>query len=93
MDEEDSKALKRMNESQEDKAAKKQKLDEDVEELKRHLQLVPNDKDDVYTEATPLALKIEADDQATQTILLGLPKDIYTAVDSCETAQEIWLRV
>nr|GFA55231.1 integrase, catalytic region, zinc finger, CCHC-type, peptidase aspartic, catalytic [Tanacetum cinerariifolium] len=28
---------------------------------------------------------IEADDQAIQTILLGLPKDIYAAVDSCET--------
>nr|GFA16833.1 hypothetical protein [Tanacetum cinerariifolium] len=38
-------------------------------------------------------ITIEADDQAIQTILLGLPKDIYAAVDSCETAQEIWLRV
>nr|GFC43804.1 hypothetical protein [Tanacetum cinerariifolium] len=37
--------------------------------------------------------QIEADDQAIQTILLGLPKDIYAAVDSCETTQEIWLRV
>nr|GEZ08366.1 hypothetical protein [Tanacetum cinerariifolium] len=37
--------------------------------------------------------QIEADDQAIQTILLGLPEDIYDAVDSCETAQEIWLRV
>nr|GEY24786.1 hypothetical protein [Tanacetum cinerariifolium] len=37
--------------------------------------------------------EIEADDQAIQTILLGLPEDIYAAVDSCETAQEIWLRV
>nr|GEU48301.1 hypothetical protein [Tanacetum cinerariifolium] len=36
---------------------------------------------------------IKADDQAIQTILLGLPEDIYAAVDSCETAQEIWLRV
>nr|GEU54117.1 retrovirus-related Pol polyprotein from transposon TNT 1-94 [Tanacetum cinerariifolium] len=36
---------------------------------------------------------IEADDQAIQTILLGLSEDIYAAVDSCETAQEIWLRV
>nr|GFC21346.1 hypothetical protein [Tanacetum cinerariifolium] len=36
---------------------------------------------------------IEADDQAIQTILLGLPEDNYAAVDSCETAQEIWLRV
>nr|GEY54097.1 reverse transcriptase domain-containing protein [Tanacetum cinerariifolium] len=37
--------------------------------------------------------QIEADDQATQTILLGLPEDIYPAADSCETDQEIWLRV
>nr|GEY21531.1 RNA-directed DNA polymerase, eukaryota [Tanacetum cinerariifolium] len=37
--------------------------------------------------------KIEADDQAIQTIILGLPEDIYAAVDSCETDQEIWLRV
>nr|GEV40988.1 hypothetical protein [Tanacetum cinerariifolium] len=49
MDEEDSKALKRLNESKEEKVAKKQKLDEEVEELKRHLQIVPNDEDDVYT--------------------------------------------
>nr|GEU52794.1 hypothetical protein [Tanacetum cinerariifolium] len=37
--------------------------------------------------------EVEADDQAIQTILLGLPKEIYATVDSCETAQEIWLRV
>nr|GEZ30966.1 retrovirus-related Pol polyprotein from transposon TNT 1-94 [Tanacetum cinerariifolium] len=37
--------------------------------------------------------QIEADDQAIQTILLDLPEDIYASVDSCETAQEIWLRV
>nr|GEU61785.1 Gag-Pol polyprotein [Tanacetum cinerariifolium] len=42
-------------------------------------------------ELTKKKLKqIEADDQAIQTILLGLPEDIYAAVDSCETAQEIW---
>nr|GEW22649.1 integrase, catalytic region, zinc finger, CCHC-type, peptidase aspartic, catalytic [Tanacetum cinerariifolium] len=33
--------------------------------------------------------QIKADDQAIQTILLGLPEDIYAAVDSCETAKEI----
>nr|GEY95524.1 hypothetical protein [Tanacetum cinerariifolium] len=45
-------------------------------------------------ELTEKELKqIETDDQAIQTILLGLPEDIYAAVDSCETAQEIWLRV
>nr|GEY35907.1 hypothetical protein [Tanacetum cinerariifolium] len=37
--------------------------------------------------------EVEADDQAIQTIFLGLPEDIYAVVDSCETAQEIWLRV
>nr|GEY20112.1 hypothetical protein [Tanacetum cinerariifolium] len=37
--------------------------------------------------------QIEANDQAIQTILLGLPEDIYAAVDRCETALEIWLRV
>ncbi|GKF87250.1 hypothetical protein Tco_0258127, partial [Tanacetum coccineum] len=37
--------------------------------------------------------QIEADGQAIQTILLGLPEDIYAAFDSCKTAQEIWLRV
>nr|GEV25208.1 hypothetical protein [Tanacetum cinerariifolium] len=36
--------------------------------------------------------QIKAGDQAIQTILFGLPEDIYAAVDSCETAQEIWLR-
>nr|GEV52452.1 hypothetical protein [Tanacetum cinerariifolium] len=57
-EEEDSRALKRISESQEDKAAKKQKLDEEVTKLKRHLQIVPNNEDDVYTEATPLARKV-----------------------------------
>nr|GEV44960.1 hypothetical protein [Tanacetum cinerariifolium] len=45
-------------------------------------------------ELTEKELKqIEADDQSIQTILLGLPEDIYAAIDSYETAQEIWLRV
>ncbi|GJW61988.1 hypothetical protein Tco_0111323 [Tanacetum coccineum] len=37
--------------------------------------------------------KVEADDQAIKTILLGLSKDIYVAVDICNNAKEIWLRV
>nr|GEW87353.1 hypothetical protein [Tanacetum cinerariifolium] len=36
---------------------------------------------------------MDADDQAIQTILLGLPEDVYAAVDSCETTKEIWERV
>nr|GEW95059.1 hypothetical protein [Tanacetum cinerariifolium] len=37
--------------------------------------------------------RMDADDQAIQTILVGLPEDIYAAVDSCEIAKEIWERV
>nr|GEZ18227.1 putative ribonuclease H-like domain-containing protein [Tanacetum cinerariifolium] len=51
-------ALKRINETLEEKVAKRQKLDEEVEELTRHLQIVPNEEDDVYTEATPLVHKV-----------------------------------
>ncbi|GJY18296.1 hypothetical protein Tco_0389787 [Tanacetum coccineum] len=47
--------------------------------------------DDELTEAE--IKQMEADDQAIQTILLGLLEYISAAVDSCETAQEIWLRV
>nr|GEX61956.1 hypothetical protein [Tanacetum cinerariifolium] len=48
---------KRKSESSEKKEAKKQRIDEETEELKTHLKIVPNDEDDVYTEATPLALR------------------------------------
>nr|GEW18673.1 hypothetical protein [Tanacetum cinerariifolium] len=45
-------------------------------------------------ELTEKELKqVEDDDQAIQTILHDLPEDIYATIDSCETAQEIWLRV
>nr|GEX14729.1 hypothetical protein [Tanacetum cinerariifolium] len=37
--------------------------------------------------------RMDADDQAIQTILLCLPEDVYADVDSCETAKEIWERV
>nr|GEZ77471.1 hypothetical protein [Tanacetum cinerariifolium]GEZ91179.1 hypothetical protein [Tanacetum cinerariifolium] len=67
LEEKASRALKRTSESFEEKAAKKQKLDEEVEELKKHLQIVPNDEDDVYTEATPLALKVPVVDYKIHT--------------------------
>nr|GEY45334.1 hypothetical protein [Tanacetum cinerariifolium] len=33
--------------------------------------------------------QIEADDQVIQTILLGLPEDIYAAIDSCEITKDL----
>nr|GEW14848.1 hypothetical protein [Tanacetum cinerariifolium] len=67
LEEEASTAMKRKSKSSEEKAAKKQKLDEEVEELKTYIQIVSNDEDDVYTEATPLALKVPVVDYQIHT--------------------------
>ncbi|GJR05243.1 hypothetical protein Tco_0528227 [Tanacetum coccineum] len=40
----------------------------------------------------PEVKQMEAGDQAIQIILMDILEDIYVVVDSCETAQEIWLR-
>ncbi|GJT11413.1 hypothetical protein Tco_0858455 [Tanacetum coccineum] len=72
--------------------------------LLRYAKSKPNEKLDIpvaetFHEQTDEELtekkvkQMEVDDQAIQTILMGLPEDIYAVVDSCETAQEIWLRV
>nr|GEV73520.1 hypothetical protein [Tanacetum cinerariifolium] len=54
---------KRESKSLEKEITKKQKIDEEAEELKSHLQIVTNDDDDdVYTEATSLASKIHVVD-------------------------------
>nr|GEY70922.1 retrovirus-related Pol polyprotein from transposon TNT 1-94 [Tanacetum cinerariifolium] len=57
MEEEESRALQSVNETPAQKVAKRRKLNEEVEDLKRHLEIVPDEDDDVYTEATPLARK------------------------------------
>nr|GEU38885.1 putative ribonuclease H-like domain-containing protein [Tanacetum cinerariifolium] len=54
-------ALESINETTAQKAAKRRKRNEevkDVEEIKQHLEIVPDEDDDVYTESTPLARKV-----------------------------------
>nr|GEX81501.1 reverse transcriptase domain-containing protein [Tanacetum cinerariifolium] len=58
IEEDENRALQKINETLAERAAKRRKLDEEVEELKRHLQIVHNEDDDVYTEAIPLARKV-----------------------------------
>nr|GEV94999.1 hypothetical protein [Tanacetum cinerariifolium]GEV96087.1 hypothetical protein [Tanacetum cinerariifolium] len=58
IEEDENRALQKLNETSAERATKRRKLDEEVKELKRHLQIVPNEDDDVYTEATPLARKV-----------------------------------
>nr|GFD49701.1 hypothetical protein [Tanacetum cinerariifolium] len=58
MEEEESRAIALINETPSQKAAKRRRLNkeaEDVEEHKQHLEILPDEDDDVYTEATPLA--------------------------------------
>nr|GFD11880.1 hypothetical protein [Tanacetum cinerariifolium] len=38
--------------------AKRRKLNKEVKDLKQHLEIVLDEDDDVYTEATPLARKV-----------------------------------
>nr|GEZ75044.1 hypothetical protein [Tanacetum cinerariifolium] len=56
--EDKNRALQTINKTPVKRAAKRRKLDEEVEELKRHLHIVPNEDEDVYTKATPLARKV-----------------------------------
>nr|GEW76744.1 ribonuclease H-like domain-containing protein [Tanacetum cinerariifolium] len=62
MEEEENRALQTINATPTKKATKRKKLNEEVEELKRHLQIVPNEDDDIYTEATLLARKVHVVD-------------------------------
>nr|GEW85620.1 hypothetical protein [Tanacetum cinerariifolium] len=55
MEEEESRALQSINETPAQKAAKRRKLNEEVKDLKRHLEIVHDEDDDVYTE--PLHLQ------------------------------------
>nr|GEW29638.1 hypothetical protein [Tanacetum cinerariifolium] len=57
MEEEESRALQTINKTPVEKAGKRRKLNEEVKDLKRHFEIVPDEDDDVYTEATLLARK------------------------------------
>nr|GEW73598.1 hypothetical protein [Tanacetum cinerariifolium] len=61
IEEEENRAIASINETPAQKASKRRRLNEeaeDVEELKQHLEIVLNEDDDVYTEATLLSRKV-----------------------------------
>nr|GEX87628.1 hypothetical protein [Tanacetum cinerariifolium] len=58
IEEEENRAIESINETPAQKAAKRRKLNEEVKDLKHHLEIVPDEDDDVYTEATSLARKV-----------------------------------
>nr|GEY50698.1 hypothetical protein [Tanacetum cinerariifolium] len=58
LEEEENRAIQSINKTPAQKAAKRRKLNEEVEDLIHHLEIVPDEDDDVYIEATPLARKV-----------------------------------
>nr|GFB83080.1 hypothetical protein [Tanacetum cinerariifolium] len=54
----ENRALQKINKTPAKRATKRRKIDKEVEDLKRHLKIVPNEDDDVYTKVTPLARKV-----------------------------------
>nr|GEU47029.1 retrovirus-related Pol polyprotein from transposon TNT 1-94 [Tanacetum cinerariifolium] len=58
IEKEENRAIQSINETPAQKAAKRKKLNEEVEDLKRHLEIVPDEDDDVYTKANPFARKV-----------------------------------
>nr|GEZ67574.1 hypothetical protein [Tanacetum cinerariifolium] len=61
MEEEDEEIIKSINETPAQKAAKRRKLNEvaqETEALKKHLEIVHDEDDDVFTEVTPLRRKV-----------------------------------
>nr|GEX67141.1 hypothetical protein [Tanacetum cinerariifolium] len=61
MEKEDEEIIKSINETPVQKAAKKRKLSEEAQEaddLRRNLEIVQDEDDDVFVEATPLAQKV-----------------------------------
>nr|GEV91480.1 putative reverse transcriptase domain-containing protein [Tanacetum cinerariifolium] len=61
IEEEENRAIESINETPAQKATKRRKLNEevkDVKDLKQHLEIVPDEDDNVYIEATPLARKL-----------------------------------
>nr|GEU39413.1 retrovirus-related Pol polyprotein from transposon TNT 1-94 [Tanacetum cinerariifolium] len=84
IEEKENRAVESINETPAQKAAKRRKLNEEIEDLKQHLKIVPNEDDDVYTEATPLARKVPVVDY--QIIQLN-NKPRYKIIRADETHQ------
>nr|GEU90775.1 retrovirus-related Pol polyprotein from transposon TNT 1-94 [Tanacetum cinerariifolium] len=59
MEEEDKEIIKSINETPAEKAAKRRKLHEEDEDLKKQLEVVDDEDDDVFIEATPIGRKLK----------------------------------
>nr|GEY85735.1 hypothetical protein [Tanacetum cinerariifolium] len=87
MKEEDQEVIKRINETPAQKAAKRRKLSEEAQEaedLRKRLEVVDDEDDDVFIEATPLARKVPVVDYQ---IVLTDNKPRFKIIKADETHQ------
>nr|GFA14753.1 hypothetical protein [Tanacetum cinerariifolium] len=87
MEEEDEEIIKIINETPAQKAAKRRKLNEEAreaKELKKQLEIVNDEDDDVFTEATPLGRKVPVVDYE---IVMINNKPRYKIIKAYDTNQ------
>nr|GEU67231.1 Gag-Pol polyprotein [Tanacetum cinerariifolium] len=83
MEEEERIAIQSINVTQAQKAAKRRKLNEEVKDLNKHLEIVPAKDDDVYIEATPHARKQKTLELEIERLLKAVvSQDIMTVVQN-----------
>nr|GEW78364.1 putative ribonuclease H-like domain-containing protein [Tanacetum cinerariifolium] len=87
MEEEENRALQMINETPVEKTAKRRKLNKEVEDLKRHLEIVPNEDDDVYTEATSLARKVPVVDYE----IIELNNKLYYKIIRADGTHQLYI--
>nr|GEU51297.1 putative ribonuclease H-like domain-containing protein [Tanacetum cinerariifolium] len=87
IEEKESRAIATINETPAQKAAKRRKLIKEAKEaesIKQHLQIVSDEDDDVFTEATPLARKVPVVDYP---VILVNNKPRYKIIKADDTHQ------
>nr|GFB98396.1 hypothetical protein [Tanacetum cinerariifolium] len=88
IEEEENRAIESINETLAQKAAKRRKLNEEVEDLKQHLEIVPDEDDDVNTEATPLARNVPVVDYQ----IIQLNNKPHYKIIRADGTHQLWTR-
>nr|GEV91899.1 putative ribonuclease H-like domain-containing protein [Tanacetum cinerariifolium] len=88
MEEEENKSFSSINKTPVEKAAKRRKLNKEVEDLKRNLKIVPDEDDDVYTEATPIARNVSVVDYE----IIELNSKPYYKIIRVDGTRQLYIR-
>nr|GEZ43249.1 reverse transcriptase domain-containing protein [Tanacetum cinerariifolium] len=86
MEVEDEEIIKSINETHAQKAAKRRKLSEEAQEaedLRKRLEIVQDEDDDVFIEATPLAQKVPVVDYQI-VVIDNKPRNLFPPLDNLE---------